>query len=248
MTAISFTNELYGDQERKTRGRVRASFINNALMATLLGSVVSDGLEDGRVISGVGGQHNFVTQAFALPDARSILTVKSTRRSGGKVQSNIRWNYGHTTVPRHERDIVISEYGIADLRGKPDAQVVAAMLSIADSRFQSDLLRTAKDAGKIAKPYDIPAAFRNNTPERIEKALAPFNLPPFPSGTDFTPVEQRLLLALEKLQHATPARIVSLAFRGLARGDTEALARMGLDNPKGVKERFYRALVVGALQ
>ncbi len=121
MTAISFTNELYGDQERKTRGRVRASFINNALMATLLGAVVSDGLENGRVISGVGGQHNFVTQAFALPDARSILTVKSTRRAGGKLQSNIRWNYGHTTIPRHERDIVISEYGIADLRGKPDA-------------------------------------------------------------------------------------------------------------------------------
>lgn len=248
MTAISFTNELYGDQERKTRDRVRASFINNALMATLLGAIVSDGLEDGRVISGVGGQHNFVTQAFALPDARSIITVKSTRRSGGKVQSNIRWNYGHTTIPRHERDIVISEYGIADLRGKPDAQVVAAMLAIADSRFQDELLRTSKDAGKIAKSYEIPAAFRNNTPERIEKALAPFDLPPFPSGTDFTPVEQRLLFALEKLQHATPGQIANLAFKGLARGDTEALARMGLDKPKSVKERFYRALVAGALQ
>jgi len=248
MAAISFTNELYGDQERKTRDRVRASFINNALMATLLGAIVSDGLEDGRVISGVGGQHNFVTQAFALPDARSIITVKSTRRSGGKVQSNIRWNYGHTTIPRHERDIVISEYGIADLRGKPDAQVVAAMLAIADSRFQDELLRTSKDAGKIAKSYEIPAAFRNNTPERIEKALAPFDLPPFPSGTDFTPVEQRLLFALEKLQHATPGQIANLAFKGLARDDTEALARMGLDKPKSVKERFYRALVAGALQ
>jgi acyl-CoA hydrolase len=248
MTAISFTNELYGDQEGKTRGRVRASFINNALMATLLGAVVSDGLEDGRVISGVGGQHNFVTQAFALPDARSILAVKSTRRSGGKLQSNIRWSYGHTTIPRHERDIVISEYGIADLRGKPDAEVIAAMLAIADSRFQPELLRTAKDAGKIAKSYEIPAAFRNNTVERIEKALAPFDLSPFPSGTDFTPVEQRLLFALEKLQHAKLAQIASLAFKGLTGGDTESLARMGLDKPKGVKERFYRALVAGALQ
>lgn len=252
MTAISFTNELYGDQERKTRGRVRASFINNAMMATLLGAVVSDGLENGRVVSGVGGQHNFVTQAFALPDARSIITVNATRRSGGKIQSNIRWNYGHTTIPRHERDIVISEYGIADLRGKPDADVIAAMLAIADSRFQPELLRTAKEAGKIAKTYEIPAPYRNNTPDRIEKALAPFDLAPYPAGTDFTPVEQRLLFALEKLQRATPGQIAGLAFKGLfqaaPKDRAEALARMKLNKPNNVKERFYRALVAGALQ
>ena len=106
MTAVSFTNELYGDQDAKTRARVKARFINNAMMATLLGAIVSDGLENGRVVSGVGGQHNFVTQAFALPDARSILTLNSTRKSRGTVQSNVRWSYGHTTIPRHERDIV----------------------------------------------------------------------------------------------------------------------------------------------
>ena len=149
---------------RKTRARVKARFINNAMMATLLGAIVSDGLENGRVVSGVGGQHNFVTQAFALPDARSIITLNSTRKARGTVQSNIRWSYGHTTIPRHERDIVVSEYGIADLRGKSDEAVIAAMLAIADSRFQPELLRAAKDAGKIAKSYEIPAAFRDNTP------------------------------------------------------------------------------------
>src|SRR3569832_154222 len=117
MTAVSFTNELYGDQAAKTRARTGARFINNAMMATLLGALVSDGLEDGHVVSGVGGQHNFVTQAFALPDARSVIAVKSTRTSAKSTQSNIRWSYGHTTIPRHERDIVVSEYGIADLRG-----------------------------------------------------------------------------------------------------------------------------------
>ncbi|HTT99877.1 MAG TPA: acetyl-CoA hydrolase/transferase C-terminal domain-containing protein, partial [Rhizomicrobium sp.] len=253
MRGVSYVNQLYGpDQELKILQRRDARFVNTAMMVTLLGAAVSDGLEDGRVVSGVGGQHNFVTQAFALPDARSILTVKSTRRSGGRVQSNIRWNYGHTTVPRHERDIVISEYGIADLRGKKDADVIAAMLSIADSRFQPELLRVAKDAGKIAKAYEIPAAYRNNTPDRIEKALAPFDLPPFPAGTDFTPVEQRLLPALEKLQHATPGQIVALALKGLFRAPSTdaaaALSRMGLDKPNSVKDRFYRALVGGALE
>jgi acyl-CoA hydrolase len=96
---------------------------------------------------------------------------------------------------------VVSEYGIADLRGKSDEDVVAAMLGITDSRFQEDLLRRAKDAGKISSNYEIPAQQRSNNPDRIRAALAPARerglLPPFPLGTDYTPVEQRLLKALE---------------------------------------------------
>jgi hypothetical protein len=126
------------------------------------------------------------------------------------------------------------------------------MLSIADSRFQPELLRVAKESGKIAKDYEIPDAFRNNTPERIETALKPFDLPPFPFGTDFTPVEQRLLPALERLQHAGPGQIASLALKGFfhtpSAENAEALSRMGLEKPGNVKERFYRALVSGALR
>jgi len=249
MTAVSFTNELYGDQAAKTRARTGARFINNAMMATLLGALVSDGLEDGRVVSGVGGQHNFVAQAFALPDARSVIALKSRRTTVKNTQSNIRWSYGHTTIPRHERDIVVSEYGIADLRGKSDEAVIAAMLSISDSRFQPELLRVAKDAKKIAKNYEIPAAFRENTPERVAAALKPLSLPPFPFGTDFTAVEQRLLFALEKLQKASSAELAQHTLHGILRGasDPEALARMGLEKPKGVAQHLYRALLKSVL-
>ena len=63
---VSFTNELYGDEDAKRRARVDARFVNNAMMATLMGAAISDGLENGQVVSGVGGQYNFVAQAFAL--------------------------------------------------------------------------------------------------------------------------------------------------------------------------------------
>src|SRR6185437_13746060 len=124
-----------------------------------------------------------------------------------------------------------------------------AMLSIADSRFQPELLRVAKDAKKIAKNYEIPAAFRENTPERVAAALKPLSLPPFPFGTDFTPVEQRLLFALEKLQKASPAGLVQRALRGLlhSTSDPEALARMGLEKPKGFAQHLYRALLKSVL-
>jgi acyl-CoA hydrolase len=260
MTAVSFTNQIYGGEESKRRGRAKARFINNAMMATLMGAVVSDGLEDGRVVSGVGGQYNFVAQAFALPDARSILTLNSTRGVGYKATSNVRWIYGHTTIPRHLRDIVVSEYGVADLRGKTDEDVIAAMLSIADSRFQPALLRRAKDAGKLPKNFQIPAYARENTPERIARALAPFRvrglLPPFPFGSDFDAIEQRLVTALQSLKDASagePLRLLAFLFGGLmgkgeSDSDRAALARVALDQPKNFSDRLYATLVRGALR
>src|SRR5579863_5494404 len=257
MMPVSFTNELYGDEDTKRRARIDARFVNNAMMATLMGAVVSDGLENGQVVSGVGGQYNFVAQAFALPGARSILTVEAARQAGSRPQSNIRWSYGHETIPRHLRDIIVTEYGVADLRGKSDAEVIAAMLQVADSRFQDELARQAKDAGKLPKNFEIPAAYRENFPDRIASALRPAReaglLPPFPFGSDFTDVEQRLIPALQLLQDAqrAPLRLPGLLWQGLTghpnAADRECLTRLGLDTPKTWPERAYRALVTAAL-
>jgi hypothetical protein len=257
MMPVSFTNELYGDEDAKRLARVDARFVNNALMATLMGAVISDGLENGQVVSGVGGQYNFVAQAFALQGARSILTLEATRQSGAKMQSNIRWSYGHETIPRHLRDVIITEYGIADLRGKSDAEVIAAMLQVADSRFQDELARQAKDAGKLPKNFEIAAAYRENHGERIALALKPAQqaglLPSFPFGSDFTATEQRLIPALQLLQYAqaAPLRLPALLWQGLISrpddADQECLARLGLDRPATLSERLYRALVSAAL-
>jgi hypothetical protein len=256
MTSVSFVNQLYGDEAVKRRSRVKARFINNAMMATLLGAVVSDGLEDGQVVSGVGGQFNFVAQSFALEDARSIIMLRATREAKRRTSSNIRWSYGHATIPRHLRDIVVTEYGIADLRGKNDRDVIAATLAVADSRFQDELLRRAKAAGKIEPEFELPVACRDNTPERIERALAPAReqglLPPFPFGTDFTATEQRLIPALQLLGQAAPLQLAGLAVRGCFAGAPSAdvqdcLVRMGLDKRSTPTEHLYAALLRGAL-
>ncbi len=257
MMPVSFTNEIYGEEDAKRRARVDARFVNNAMMATLMGAVISDGLENGQVVSGVGGQYNFVAQAFALRGARSVLTVEATRQAGAKTQSNIRWSYGHETIPRHLRDIVVTEYGVADIRGKSDADVIAAMLQVADSRFQAELARQAKDAGKLPKNFEIRAAQRENFPERIAGALRPARdaglLPSFPFGSDFTDVEQRLIPALQLLQDAqrSPRRLPGLLWQGLTgrpdAADRECLTRLGLDRPATLSEYAYRALVSAAL-
>jgi acyl-CoA hydrolase len=257
MMPVSFTNRLYGDEDAKRRARIDTRFVNTAMMATLMGAAVSDGLEDGQVISGVGGQYNFVAQAFELEGARSVLALESTRPSGRKTLSNIRWSYGHETIPRHLRDVFVTEYGVADVRGKSDAETIAAMLTITDSRFQDDLARTAKDAGKLPKGFEIPHAYRENFPERIALALKPAReaglLPSFPFGSDFDAVEQRLIPALQLLREAqrTPLALPGLLWQGMTQppnaANREGLARLGLDKPTTFAERGYRALVNAAL-
>jgi hypothetical protein len=257
MMPVSFTNELYGDEEAKRRARISARFVNNAMMATLMGAAVSDGLDNGQVVSGVGGQYNFVAQAFALEGARSVLTLEATRQAGSKTDSNIRWSYGHETIPRHLRDVFVTEYGVADVRGRSDAETIAAMLSVTDSRFQDELAKIAKDAGKLPKGFEIPPAHRENFPERIAQAVKPAReaglLPSFPFGSDFTAVEQRLIPALQLLREAqrTPLRLPGLLWQGMTQppdaSSRECLARLGLDQPKTFAERGYRALVNAAL-
>ncbi|WP_192355758.1 acetyl-CoA hydrolase/transferase C-terminal domain-containing protein [Mesorhizobium mediterraneum] len=259
MRGISFVNELYGEEERKRADRVHARFVNNAMMVTLLGATVSDALGDGRVVSGVGGQYNFVAQAFALEDARSIITLNAARRTRGRRESRLVWSYGHTTLPRHLRDIVVTEYGVADLRGKSDRDCVAAMLAIADSAFQDELLEAAKSAGKIEKDFTVPPTLRRNTPERIAEALLPLRkegwCATFPFGTEFTDEEQRLIPALRHLKHRTASRrslaravLASLAEGGPEQEERAALERMQLSTPKSLRERFYAKLLLWALR
>jgi acyl-CoA hydrolase len=253
MVSISYVNDLYHDENAKLRARVGASFINDAMLVTALGDVVSDGLEDGRIVSGVGGQYNFVAQAFALEGARSAIMLRASRTTKGRSQSNIRWSYGHTTIPRHLRDMIITEYGIADIRGKSDRDVVAAMLEVTDSRFQTELLRQAKDAGKIEQSFELAKAASNNTPDVIARALQPAKdaglLEAFPFGSDFTETEQRLLPALQALKSASPRDLAAFFWSGMsARPEhSNCLERLGLAQPRTPSEWLYASLVRGAL-
>jgi len=259
MTGVDYVNQLYGDEKLKTRQRTHGRFINAGMMVTLLGAVISDGLESGNIVSGVGGQYNFVSMAHALEDGRLIMMIRSTRKSCGKVFSNIVFNYGHTTIPRHLRDIVVTEYGIADLRGKCDRDVIVAMLNISDSRFQGELLEQAKKSGKIEADYEIPESCQHNTPERIQELLSPFKargyFKNFPFGTDYTSEEVTLAKALKLLKEKVSThRIQTIAgiskqfFSKPSRSVLPLLKRMKLDLPGCLRERVLRAVVAYALQ
>ncbi|RKT32796.1 acyl-CoA hydrolase [Roseovarius halotolerans] len=254
MRAVSFTNALYGDEAAKRAARRDARFVNSAMKASLLGAVASDVKDDGQVVSGVGGQFNFVEQAFALKGARSILTLPSTRESGGKTVSNIVWELPFATVPHHMRDIVVTEYGVADLRGQPDHEVIARMLAITDARFQEPLLKAAQEAGKISRNFRLGA--QSNTPQRLKewRDAHRADLPDFPFGTDFDRLERKLLPALARLSRArhSPASLARLIaaslFRAAPAHEADAMSRMGFARKARLGEALTARALRGALR
>jgi hypothetical protein len=259
MRGISFVNELYGHEwDLKVAQRCHARFVNSTMMVTGLGAAVSETLASGAVVSGVGGQYNFVAMAHALPHARSILCLRATRQAHGKLHSNFPWTYGQCTIPRHLRDIVVSEYGIADLRSKTDREVVEALIGIMDARFQDEFVRAAQRAGKLPKEYRVADAARGNTPERLQERYAPWVerglFPLLPFGSDLTDEEIELTQALKYLSAQTEgwSRKMSLMLRALsAHADermTAHLARMRLSEPQTFAEKIQHRLVVLGLE
>ncbi len=259
MRSVTRINQLYGHEEIDRLHRRNARFINTTMMMTLLGAACSDALEDGRVVSGVGGQYNFVAMAHELPDGRSVLQLRSTRMENGAAHSNMVWSYGNITIPRHLRDLVITEYGIADLRGRTDEECIIALLNISDSRFQAALLDDAKRRGKVRKSHVIPEPHRHNLPVAYQKPLAQLKaqglFPPFPFGTDLDADEQKLGRALRVLKAKTATKaglaraIRDAVTHGAAGDDVEPLLRrMDLHAPRTVEDRLYQRLLTATLR
>jgi acyl-CoA hydrolase len=260
MTRIDFINQLYGTPagsgDLKRAQRRKARFMNTTMMVTALGAAVSDALESGQVVSGVGGQYNFVAMAHALPDARLVMMLRATHDNRQGLNSSIVWSYGHVTIPRHLRDIVVTEYGVADLRGQPDREVIERLIAVADSRFQDELVRQAVAHGKLPRGYSVPERYRSNLPQVLEERLHPWAeaglLPDFPFGTDFSEDELHIVRALKKLKHASehPLELVEQTLRCLWEGKEAPpayLERLGLAEAHSFKDLFVRRLFAGNL-
>ena len=249
MKSVLRVNQLYGHEELDILHRKNARFFNTCMMMTLSGSAVSDGLADGKVVSGVGGQYNFVAMAHELPSGRSILQMRSTRMENGDLLSNIVFNYGHLTIPRHLRDIVITEYGMADLRSKTDREVIISLIQIADSRFQLGLIEQAQAVGKLPSDFELSSAYCENTPEKLMERFKKIeeHFPPFPFGTDLTEEEIIIGRTLKKLKKMSKGHLVwnlvLAILRPLNKNHLPLLKRMKLDNANTFNERLYANLL-----
>lgn len=259
MSGVEKVNQLYGGEELRTLQRKDARFVNTGMKASVFGSIASDQLENGQVVSGIGGQYNFVAMGHVLPEARVIIMIKSTKGSGKSLRSNIVFSYGHCSIPKHMKDIVVTEYGIADIRSKPEKQVIAEIINIADSRFQQKLVDQAKKAGKLPLDYEIPEEYKHNTPQKINALLKPYQsqgfFPQFPFGTDLTEIDVTLAGALKGLKGLAKGNRLKMAkgmvqefFRPIPNSAQHYLDRMKLVHASSINEKIMRKTVVFALR
>jgi acyl-CoA hydrolase len=122
--------------------------INGALAVDLYGQVVADRL-GGRQFSGIGGHEDFVAQSGLELDDRSLICLPSTAQSGGAAVSRIVASLAPgsaVTTPRHQVDLVITEHGVAELRGRTVRERAAALAEIAHPDFRDELRAAAQSA------------------------------------------------------------------------------------------------------
>ncbi|MFX4261853.1 acetyl-CoA hydrolase/transferase family protein [Pelotomaculum propionicicum] len=123
--------------------------INNCIDVDLFGQVnsESDGL---RQISGTGGSICFVEGAFRSKGGKSFMCMTSTYNSGGRMLSRIRPALEPCSVVSVHRGLassIVTEYGIANLKGKALWQRAESLISIAHPDFREELVRHAGKMG-----------------------------------------------------------------------------------------------------
>jgi 4-hydroxybutyrate CoA-transferase len=113
--------------------------VNGALQVDLSGQVNSETLA-GVQVSGIGGQSDFVQGARLSKGGRSIIALPSTT-SDGKISRILAHLERKASVSllRHDVDYVVTEYGIASLRGKSLRERARALIEISHPAFRERL-------------------------------------------------------------------------------------------------------------
>jgi len=115
--------------------------INSAIEVDLFGQVNAEFLDEVE-FSGVGGQFDFVKGASLSKGGQSFIVLTSTARGGEK--SRIVPRVGMVTDDRMDVEHIVTEYGVANLRGKSTRERARALIDLAHPKFRDELLDAAK--------------------------------------------------------------------------------------------------------
>ncbi len=122
--------------------------INGALAIDVAGQVVADTI-NGKQFSGIGGAEDFVAGAGLELSDRSLICLPSTFSKDGELQSRIVPSFDAgavITTPRHHVDVIVTEYGVAELEGRTIRERGEALAAIAHPQFRDELQAAAERA------------------------------------------------------------------------------------------------------
>ena len=123
-------------------GKVMA--INSAVEVDLTGQVCADSVGT-RIISGVGGQHDFMYGGALSEGGKTFIAIPSTTPKGAsKIKALLTPGAGVVTT-RHMVQNIVTEYGVAQLRGRNLAERARALIDIAHPSVREELERAAAE-------------------------------------------------------------------------------------------------------
>ncbi|TAK31590.1 MAG: acetyl-CoA hydrolase/transferase family protein [Chloroflexota bacterium] len=123
--------------------------INSALAIDLTGQIAAESLGS-TMVSGTGGQLAFAMGATLSKGGRNITVLRSTAKNGSLSRIVPQLDAGTiVSVPRNLSDVVVTEYGVARLKGKTQRQRAMELISIAHPDFRVEL---TKEANRLFSP------------------------------------------------------------------------------------------------
>ncbi len=146
--------EVVNSQEVIARNRRMVS-ISGALAVDVHGQVVADTI-NGRQFSGIGGHEDFVAGAGLELEDRSLLCLPATVTIDGRPRSRIVPYFDRgavITTPRHQVDVIVTEYGAAELEGKTVRQRGLELARISHPDFRAEIEAAAERASKGEAPF-----------------------------------------------------------------------------------------------
>jgi acyl-CoA hydrolase len=128
--------------------------INTAIGVDLFGNVWADFIDPRRYYSGVGGQPDFIRAINNVSIGTPIIAMKSLTNKGASKIVRMHPPGISLTASAYDGVVLVTEYGIADLRGLTIGNKALAIASIAHPKFRDELLKQIYDDALFTKPHD----------------------------------------------------------------------------------------------
>lgn len=124
--------------------------VNTAMEIDITGQICSESIGPMQY-SGTGGATDYAYGAMHSKGGRSIIACASTAKGGtvSKIKSMLTPGAG-VSIPRNHADTIITEFGVAELRGRTIRERVDALIAIAHPYFRAQLREEAKALGIIS--------------------------------------------------------------------------------------------------
>jgi acyl-CoA hydrolase len=140
---IGMRSSSYTHNEAVLSRLTRLVTLNSAVEVDLTGQVNAE-QSGSQYLGGTGGQVDFVRAGSRSPGGRSIIALPATAK-GGKVSRIIAALSGPVTTARSDVDVIVTEFGAAELKGQTLAERAHRLVKIAHPDFREELDRTVHD-------------------------------------------------------------------------------------------------------